>query len=383
VIAPEDFRRCVRTWIAEHRDLAPTPGPFTPQRVGAWRRWSRMIFEAGYAGITWPVEYGGRGLTASHQAVWLEEIGAARVADHLGVVGLGMAGPTIISWGSDEQKQQLLRPILDCSQVWCQGFSEPSTGSDLASVRTFARADGDDWVVDGQKVWSSFAQISDWCLLLVRTDRGVPQHAGMSFLLADLRTPGVEVRPLRQLTGDAEFTEIFFTDARIPRSSMLGRPGDGWRVAMTTLGHERGTYGVGLAASLQAELDTAVHDLQAAGRLDPDRSSVREELAGLWAQVQALIRTNARSLAAIERTGSAGPEATISKLRWSLLNQQLTALVTDELGSRALGAVDGDEVGEHWAYARLRARGNTLEAGTTEILRNIVAERVLGLPRSR
>ena len=349
-----------------------------------------MIFEAGFAGISWPKEHGGRGLGAAHQAVWLEEIAAARVPDHLGIIGLGMAGPTIIAWGSEEQKSRFLPRILDGSEIWCQGFSEPASGSDLAAVQTFAEAERDTWpdtwVVNGQKVWSSFAHLADWCLLVVRTDRQVPQHKGLSFLLLDVHAPGVDVRPLRQITGDPEFNEIFLTDVRIPRSSMLGEPGDGWRVAMTTLSHERGTHGVGLAAVLESEFAMAVQHLgevRSDGARLLDHPRVREDLADVWMELQALRRTNAGSLAHIERTGAPGPEATISKLRWSLLNQRLTTLVANELGASALGAIGDDPIGSYWSYARLRARGNTIEAGTTEILRNIVSERVLGLPRSR
>jgi alkylation response protein AidB-like acyl-CoA dehydrogenase len=345
-----------------------------------------MIFEAGFAGITWPAEYGGRGLSARYQAIWLEEIAAAQVPDHLGVIGLGMAGPTIIAWGTDEQKERFLRPILECSEIWCQGFSEPSCGSDLAAVQSFARTDGDDWVVNGQKVWSSFAHIADWSLLLVRTDRSASRHAGLTMLVADLKSDGVEVRPLRQITGDPEFNEIFLTEAHIPRDMTLGGPGDGWAVAMTTLSHERGTYGIGLAAALEAEFGAAVRHLRenpSGGDGALGSEVVRAELAGIWAELQALIRTNARTLEDIERTGSPGPQSTISKLRWSLLNQQLAALMSRELGMRGTGAMADDEVGEQWRYARLRTRGNTIEAGTTEVLRSIIAERVLGLPRSR
>jgi alkylation response protein AidB-like acyl-CoA dehydrogenase len=384
---PDAFRGSCRSWIAAHREAAPPlVGEFTAERVEAWRRWSRQIFEGGFAGITWPQEYGGRGLSARHQAIWLEEIAFAQVPDHLGVIGLGMAGPTIISWGTAEQKERLLRPILDCSEIWCQGFSEPACGSDLAAVQTAARPEGDYWVVNGQKVWSSFAHIARWSLLLARTDRSASRHAGLTMLVADLRSDGVEVRPLRQITGDPEFNEIFLTDARLAREMILGQPGDGWRVAMTTLSHERGTYGIGLAAALEAEYRSALSQLRDAGPPGESPLSsevVRDELAAIWVELQALIRTNARTLEDIERSGSPGPQATISKLRWSLLNQRLATLMARELGLRGTGAVPGDEVGDHWRYTRLRSRGNTIEAGTTEVLRNIIAERVLGLPRLR
>jgi len=381
VVDPEVFRADCRAWIQQHRQLAPAAGgELTAERVDRWRVWSQLIHAGGFAGITWPEEYGGRGLSARHQAIWLEEIAAAQVPDHLGVIGLGMAGPTIIAWGTPEQQERLVRPILDCSEIWCQGFSEPDCGSDLAAVQASAVLDGEHWVVNGQKVWSSFAHIADWCLLLVRSDKSATKHAGLTMLLADLRSgDGMEVRPLHQLTGDPEFNEIFLTDARIPVSSLLGAPGDGWKVAMTTLSHERGTYSIGLTALLESEFRRAVDDLDGSsgqGVLSSD--VIRDELIGIWAQIQALVRTNATTLSDIEESGSPGPQATISKLRWSLLNQQLAALVAREIVPDAPA-----QTVEHWEYARLRTRGNTIEAGTTEILRNIIAERVLGLPRSR
>jgi alkylation response protein AidB-like acyl-CoA dehydrogenase len=385
-IAPGGFRASARAWLSANRVHAPALGSdLTPERVESWRAWSRRLSDAGFAGVTWPVPYGGRGLPPSYQGIWLEELAFARVPDHLGIIGLGMAGPTIMACGSDEQKSRLLPPILDCSEIWCQGFSEPGAGSDLAAVQTTAILADGHWLVNGQKVWSSFAHIADWCLLVTRTDPSAEKHRGLSFLLADLHQPGVTVRPLRQITGDPEFNEIFFDDVRVPREQMLGEPGDGWRVAMTTLAHERGTYGTGLASSLDMELRSAVDVLSA--KLGPqaplDDPVVRDQLVQVWVELQALIRTNQRVMAGMDKTGVPGPEATVSKLRWSLLNQRITSIVTDTLGARGLERGADGYGGGHWSYARLRARGNTIEAGTTEVLRNIIAERVLSLPRSR
>jgi alkylation response protein AidB-like acyl-CoA dehydrogenase len=302
------------------------------------------------------------------------------VPDHLGVVGLDMAGPTIVDWGRDEQKRRFLPAILRCDEIWCQGFSEPESGSDLASVRTRAEREGDGWVVNGQKVWSSFASFADWCILLVRTDPAAAKHAGLTYLLVDMRSPGVEVRPLRQITGDPEFGEIFFTNVRVPTDSMLGAPGDGWKVAMTTLSHERGTHGITLAARLAVEMRTALSTLTAPAPSENrpfDDPIVRDRFTELWIELRALELVNRSALAVLEATGTPGPETTTSKLHWSELNQLLTALMGDCLGPAAL------EESNRWSYARLRARGNTIEAGTSEILRNIIAERVIGLPRSR
>nr|MDT0664888.1 acyl-CoA dehydrogenase family protein [Micromonospora sp. DSM 115978] len=244
-----DFRKEVRAWLEAHRGEAPAvdadPGSAD---VETWRAWSRKLYDAGFVGITWPTEYGGRGLPPSYQAVWLEESASAGVVDHIGVIGIGMAGPTIIAHGTPQQKQRLLAPLLKAEEIWCQGFSEPGAGSDLAGARTAAVLDGDGdgehWIVNGQKVWSSWAHLADWCILVVRSDPQAAKHRGLSYLLVDMHSPGVEVRPLRQITGDPEFNEIFFTDVHVPRASMLGQPGDGWGVAMTTLLHERGTLGV-------------------------------------------------------------------------------------------------------------------------------------------
>ena len=386
---PEEaaFRERASGWLREHREHAPRIDDIPSEaQVEQWRAWSRMLFDAGFVGVTWPAAYGGQGLPHAYQAIWLQEIARAGVPDHLGLIGLGMAGPTIIAWGSEEQKRRFLPPLLRCEEIWCQGFSEPDSGSDLASARTRAVLDGDAWVVNGQKVWSSFAHLAQWCILVVRTDREAPKHAGLSYLLLDMTSPGVEVAPLPQLTGDPEFNEIFLTDVRVPRDSMLGRPGDGWKVAMTTLSHERGTHGIGLAAHLDAELRAAValcSREQPDGTRPADDPLVRDRLAELWIELQGLRMTNLRALSVLAQTGVPGPGSTIAKLHWSELNQRLTRFVTETLGPA--GTVQGPEAVDrgHWSFARLRARGNTIEAGTSEILRNIVAERVLGLPRAR
>jgi alkylation response protein AidB-like acyl-CoA dehydrogenase len=376
------FRAEVRAWFAAnlppgwaHRE--PTVGL---EDVGFARAWSRTLNEGGYAGITWPTEYGGRGLPPTYQGVFLEEAARHDSPGHIGVIGLGMAGPTILAWGSEEQKQRYLRPLLSADEVWCQGFSEPGAGSDLAAVRTRAVLDGDEWVVTGQKVWSSYAHVADWCLLLVRTDVDAQRHRGLSYLLLDMHAPGVEVRPLRQITGDPEFNEIYLTDVRVPRQSMLGDPGQGWDVAMTTLLHERGTLGFALTARLEQLLDRLVATVRAQGAGDgrpADDPLVRERVGGLVVDLEALRFTNYRALTTLVRTGIPGPEGSVAKLHWSEANQRLTHLAQDVLGPSA--ALDGG----FWTYQQLRSRGNTIEAGTSEILRSIIAERVVGLPRSR
>jgi alkylation response protein AidB-like acyl-CoA dehydrogenase len=382
---PEEasFRADLRDWFA--RNL-PADWASRPPQVGRYsdeeaRAWSRKLYDGGYVGLTWPKEYGGGGLPHTLQGIFLEEQARIGAPQHIGVIGLGMAGPTIIAHGTEEQKARYLEPLLQGEQIWCQGFSEPGSGSDLAGAHTRAVLDGDSWVVNGQKVWSSYAHIADFCILVVRSDTSVDKHAGLSYLLVDMKSPGVEVRPLTQITGDPEFNEIFFTDVRVPRDSILGGPGDGWRVAMTTLLHERGTLGFSLTAALEQSVTQLIKLAKETGA---DRDPlVRDRLAGHWVDLQALRFTNYRTLSALQKTGVPGPEGSIAKLHWSETNQALTKLAQDISGLAAQLDADGGVWDGYWAYQQLRSRGNTIEAGTSEILRNIIAERVVGLPRSR
>jgi alkylation response protein AidB-like acyl-CoA dehydrogenase len=353
------FRAELRAWLAAN--LPAQPG----------REWSRKLFDAGYAGLTWPKEYGGQDAPYSHQAIVLEEMARAQAPQHLGVIGLGMAGPTIMAHGTEEQKSRHLSKILSAEEIWCQGFSEPGAGSDLAGVRTRIDEQGDKFVVNGQKVWSSFAHIADFCILLGRSDPESEKHAGLTYLIVDMHAPGVDVRPLRQITGEAEFNEIFLSDVEVPRENLLGEIGGGWQVAMTTLLHERGTLGFALGGALEAQVGRLIELTKKRRRDDP---LVRDRVATEWIELQALKFTNYRSLTKLMQTGIPGPEGSVSKLHWSEQNQRLTKL--------AMELLDGEDDG-YWGYQQLRSRGNTIEAGTSEVLRNIIAERVLGLPRSR
>jgi len=375
------FREELRTWLDEH-----LPDELRGHRGGGARfdgpeirQWSRALHDGGWVGISWPAEYGGRGLSPRFQAIYLEEEARAEAPPHIGVIGLGMAGPTIISRGTEEQKTRYLEPLLAADEIWCQGFSEPGAGSDLAGVRTSARLDGDRFVLDGQKVWSSYAHIADFCILVARSDPDSQRHAGLTYLIVDMRAPGVEVRPLTQITGDPEFNEIFLSSVEVPVENVIGEIGGGWDVAMTTLLHERGT----LAFALVARLEVQVNKLLA---LVADRGATatqREAVAREWSQLQALRWTAYRSLSALERTGLPGPEGSILKLQWSEANQRITKLALDLLGPDAQLLPGNAPYDGYWTIQQLRSRGNTIEAGTSEILRNIVAERVLGLPRSR
>jgi alkylation response protein AidB-like acyl-CoA dehydrogenase len=338
------------------------------------REWSRKLYEAGYAGLTWPKEYGGAGAPYSFQAIFYEEMARAQAPAHVGVIGLGMAGPTIMAHGSDEQKRAHLAKILSAEEIWCQGFSEPDAGSDLAASRTRAERRGDIYVVNGQKVWSSFAHIADFCILVTQQLPDQPRYKNLTYLIVDMHSPGVEVRPLRQITGEAEFNEIFFTDVEVPVSNRLGEEGEGWQVAMTTLLHERATLGFALTAALEIGvnrlLETALEHANGDG-------GTRERVAAEWIELQALRYTNYRALGTYQHTGVPGPEGSAIKLRWSEQNQRLTKLGRELLGPG--GIVDDG----WWHHQQLRSRGNTIEAGSSEVLRNIIAERVLGLPRSR
>src|SRR5881296_3958062 len=264
LLTPEQqaFRQTVRAWL---RDNIPREwkhvGSSEIPRVEAYellRTWQRSLFEAGFIGLTWPREYGGRGLTFMEELILQQEMALAKAPPILNVLGVGMAGPTIVAWGTEEQKKRYPAKILSCEEIWCQGYSEPNAGSDLASLQTRAVKDGEYWVINGQKVWTSLAHISDRMMLLARTDPDVPRHKGITYFLLDMRTPGVTVKPLRQITGDPEFNEVFFTDVRVPRTSMLGQPGEGWNVAMTTLLHERGTLGFALTAALERQLNNLI-----------------------------------------------------------------------------------------------------------------------------
>ncbi|MFN2627193.1 MAG: acyl-CoA dehydrogenase family protein [Gaiellaceae bacterium] len=364
------FRTELRAWIGANLPEAQRGGRGGERRFAeVGRQWSRKLYDAGYAGLTWPTEYGGGGAPYGHQAIFLEETARAEAPAHIGVIGIGMAGPTIIVHGTKAQKSRYLARILSAEEIWCQGFSEPDAGSDLAAARTRAELRGDRFVVNGQKVWSSFAHIADWCILVTLSDPEAPRYKGLTYLLVDMHAPGVEVRPLRQLTGEAEFNEIFFTDVEVPVANALGGIGEGWQVAMTTLLHERGTLGFALTAALEVNVNKL---LKLADGVGDD--GLRDRIAREWIELQALRYTNYRSLSTLMKTGVPGPEGSIAKLQWSEANQRLTTLARE-----LVGPVDDG----WWGYQQLRSRGNTIEAGTSEVLRNIVAERVLGLPRSR
>ncbi len=368
------FRDELRAWFAANE---PPPEPEGDEDAHyTWRRdFQRLLAKDGWAAVHWPVEYGGRGATLTESAIFFEELGRSGSPLPANVLGLLLAAPTIMSWGTQEQKDRYLTPILTAEEIWCQGFSEPDAGSDLASLKTRAVYERGGWRVSGQKVWTSAAQYSHWCMLVARTDPEVPKHKGLTYFLMDMEQDAIEVRPLKQITGEQEFNELFIDGAWIPDENVLGGPGNGWKVALTTLMNERAGLAFFLQVRLRQLLDRLIDD--AAGRGLLDDPVVADRLGELHLKAEVLRLTAYRGLTAVEKYGQPGPEGSLIKWMWSETNQQLTQFAADLLGPSAL------EAGGSWAYELLRARGNSIEGGTTEVLKNIVAERVLGLPKAR
>jgi alkylation response protein AidB-like acyl-CoA dehydrogenase len=374
-LSPQElaFREELRTWIEANH-----PGPEPEGDVAGFdfrRDWQRELHTAGWAGVSWPKEYGGRGATLVEQAIYNEEVVRANAPSAANVLGLAMGGPTVIAHGTDAQKSRYLEPILSGEEIWCQGFSEPGSGSDLASLKTKAVRKGDEWIVTGQKVWTTLAHHSKWCMLVARTDQEAPKHKGLSYFLMDMEQEEIGVRPLVQITGEAEFNELFIEEARIPHENIVGGEGNGWAVAITTLMHERATLAFGLQVMVKIALRQLMEKAREEGvSTDP---VIRDRLAQLFIESEVLRLNAYRGLSAIMKTGVPGPEGSLGKWQWADVNQSLTELALDIAGPQSLLH------SEDWSYRFLRARANSIEGGTTEILKNIIAERVLGLPRMR
>lgn len=386
----EAFRAELRAWLRAHLppEWAGRPVTDVPraEMYELGRLWQRQLHEAGYLGLTWPREYGGRGLSWMEELIFQEEMVLHRAPPPLNILGLGMAGPTILAHGTEEQKRRYLPKILSAEEIWCQGYSEPNAGSDLAALQTRAVREGDHFVVNGQKVWTSLAHIADWMMLLARTDPEAPRHRGLTYFLLDMHSPGITVRPLRQLTGDAEFNEVFFENVRVPASQVLGQVHRGWEVAITTLMYERLALGFGLQARFQIALEALLalarrtrRNGGPAGR-DP---VLRQKLAQLVIDNAAFKYTAARAVTRLLRGELPGPEASVGKIWWCERHQAL-----QEVAQEVLGLYGQVTRGSPWAvdqgiwvYNFLRSRANSIEGGTTEIQRNIIGERVLGLPR--
>jgi alkylation response protein AidB-like acyl-CoA dehydrogenase len=369
----ESFRDELRQWLADNH---PGQEPSGDLDAFVFRRdWQRKLDEAKYAGLSWPEEYGGRGATLIEQAIFNEELVRARAPMPANVLGLIMGGPVVIAHGSDEQKERFLKPILTAEEIWCQGFSEPESGSDLASLKTKAVKDNGEWVVTGQKVWTTFAHEAKWCMLVARTDQDAPKHKGLTYFIMDMEQEAVQVRPLRQITGEAEFNELFIEEARIPDENVVGGVGNGWMVAITTLMHERAGIGFSSAVALKIALGELMELAREKDLADDD--VIRQRIAQLYIESEVLRLTASRGLTAQMKTGIPGPEGSLVKWQWSDTNQAMTELATEVRGP------EGPVLDDEWTYRFLRARANSIEGGTTEILKNIVAERVIGLPRMR
>jgi alkylation response protein AidB-like acyl-CoA dehydrogenase len=373
----EQFRSQLRDWLSANLTdeliAARRPPGRDDVAFDMLRAWNRTMADAGWAAVSWPPEYGGRGATVLEQLVYTEETTRARAPMPLNVIGMNNIAPAIMQYGTESQKTTLLPRMMRADDIWCQGMSEPEAGSDLASLRTRAVRDGDNFVVNGQKIWTSLGHRAQWCQLYVRTDPDAPKHKGISCLIVDMRLPGIEVRPLVTLNGDTDFAEVFFHDVLVPADALLGPLNAGWQVATTTLSHER-AGAARLYAEMQVRLEELVDDFAAAetGALD-DPVTLRR-LAEIAVRIKFLEVLCQRSISATLHGGDAFGSASLAKTVWGEIGQELAALAFDVLGT---GGKDG-----RWGDYRLTSRSLTIAGGTTQINKNITAQRVLGLPRS-
>jgi alkylation response protein AidB-like acyl-CoA dehydrogenase len=386
----ERFRKKLRAWL---REAVPAHGASPPAGDWAARReydtsWQRKLYAAGYAGIDWPAEYGGRGASLTEQLVYYEETARAG-APYIGVNFVGMlhGGPTLIVEGTPEQKAKHVPRILRGDEVWCQGFSEPSAGSDLASLRTRAERCDDHYIVNGHKIWTSFAQVADYCELLARTDPAAPKHKGLTWLILPMNAPGIEIRPLRTLLGDSEFSEVFLDNVRVPVANRVGMENDGWRVCNVTLRFERGTAFASEMYKMQEMLAELVRLAKRVTRGDArmwDDATVRREVGHLQAELDALWAMLKLSVSQTNRTGTPGLGGSAIKLYYTELYQRLGELAMRVLGRAAISRVDvGDLPSAEYVNKAMHSLSMTVAAGTSQIQRNIIAERILGLPKDR
>ena len=380
----ESFRSELRAWL-----VGNAPGP-EPAELKEWvtfgKAWQRKLHRAGWCGVHWPVEYGGKGASLIEQIIFQQEMARAKAPMLINLAGLTMGGPVLIAHGTDEQKERHLSRILSADEIWCQGFSEPNAGSDLAALKTRAVLDGDSFVVTGQKVWTSFARYADWCMLLVRTDTEAAKHKGITFLIVDMKSPGVTVRPLKQINGDEDFNELFFEEVRVPRENVVGQVNGGWKIAITTLMHERQT----LTFSRQLQSSVALQELIDLARVFPNHSRpiaadpiARQKIAAAYVDSQAMRYTSLRNLTKTLRGGVPGPEGSLEKLFWSEMYQRMLVDALSLLGPHGQlmsGAEHAIQDGK-WGDLHLYSRGRTIAAGSSEIQRGIIAERILQLPR--
>jgi alkylation response protein AidB-like acyl-CoA dehydrogenase len=389
--AEQEFRLSLRNWLAEALPKGWGETVFEPEDEDERARfrieWERTLYRGGWSCIHWPKQFGGRDATQVEQAIYAEELARARVPEGINIIGRNLAGSTLIEHGTPEQQARYLPKIVSCEEVWCQGFSEPGAGSDLASVRTRAELDGDHFVVNGQKVWTSYAQYSDWCFALVRTDPNVRKHAGLTFLLIDMKSPGVSTRPLKQISGEQEFNETFFDNVRVPVANVVGEVNGGWKIAMTTLAHERGPEdALGRQIRFKQELDRLIEALSALerdGRPLIEDPVVRQGLGQSVIELELMRLSALRQLSRYEKGIERGPEASAVKLYWSHAAQDMFERAIDVLGP--LAALTGNDpfavAGGRFQLSYLQSRAFSIYSGSSEIQRNIIGERVLGLPK--
>jgi alkylation response protein AidB-like acyl-CoA dehydrogenase len=381
--ALEDYRASVRAWL-DQADIPEVPldieGRFT-----VLRRWQKVLFDAGWIGISWSKEAGGQGLTPLHQLVFSEELARAGAPQPIGLIGLDVVGPSIDGFGTPEQKRELLPRLLSGEDIWCQGFSEPGAGSDLAALRTRARVEGDHFVINGQKVWTSWAHKAQWCALLARTDPDAPKHKGISYILVDMRSPGVTARPLVQMTGDDEFCEVFFEDVRVPVENLVGDLNTGWAIALDTLGHERGSYTLRRRVEYEVAIEDAVEQLRAhyaaTGQEPSDR--VLEQVGRAYTAVRGLEAQTRQTMARKMNGEGPSPHDSVDKLSLNEVEQRVFAAIADLLGPLRAVA-DGSPLGlesARWVKEHYYSRAASIYGGTSQVQRNIIAERLLGLPR--
>jgi alkylation response protein AidB-like acyl-CoA dehydrogenase len=358
-------------------ELDPPPSGFD-ERVAYLRGWQRRLHDAGLVGLSWPREHGGRGATLTEQIVANQEMARAGAPPLIGNVGLDVVGPSLVEHGSEDQKARFLDRILAAEDIWCQGFSETGAGSDLASLKTRAVVEDDGFRISGHKIWTSYAQHAQWCAVLARTDRDAPAHKGISYLLVDMSSPGIEVRPLVQATGDPEFGEVYFDDVVVPRENLLGPLHGGWRIAMHTLAHERGWYGLGRQVILRVLLDRLIEDARRRrrdGTAAIDDPAIRGALARAHVGIEVLKHQGYRSVGKMIADGHPGPESSVDKVVLARVEQALADAALDVLGADA-------ELHETWHHTYLYGRAASVYGGSVQIQRNIIAERILGLPRS-
>lgn len=388
-LAAEDkiFRDELRNWLSHNLtdEYREKPNMSFEERFAIRRAWQKKLFDNGWIGVGWPKEYGGRGATILQESIYNEEMARAGAPPIANSIGIGMIGPTILSLGTPEQKARYLSTLLSAEEIWCQGFSEPNAGSDVAALQTRAVMEGDSFYVTGQKVWTTYGFASDFCLLLVRTDFKAPNHKALSYLIVDMKSPGVSAKPLIQLTGEGEFSEMFFENVKVPVENLVGALNRGWMGAITTLMHERATYSFNVIISYEQQINALLdlaRSLEYEGQPAIKNPLFRERIAKIYTDVKLFKLNTLRQNAGLGKGQIPGPEGSLLKMQWSEMGQRLAELALEMEGPYSALNLDSPDAPSDgsWQHSYLASRGATIAAGTSEVQRNIIAERVLGLP---